>query len=98
MITVSTDIYSLGAILYELLAEARAQPVDFDTPTRIQRAICEVDVPRPSLLARGLPSDLDEVVLMALRKDPKRRYKSAEQFATDVRHSPIRARRRWARL
>jgi tetratricopeptide (TPR) repeat protein/tRNA A-37 threonylcarbamoyl transferase component Bud32 len=84
-VTTSTDIYSLGAVLYELLSGERAQPVDFDTPTRIEHAVCDVDVLRPSLVARDLPADLDDVVLMALHKEPERRYQSAEQFAEDIR-------------
>jgi tetratricopeptide (TPR) repeat protein len=84
-VTTSTDIYSLGAVLYELLSGQRAQPVDIDTPTRIQYAVCDVDVLRPGLIARGLPADLDDVVLMALRKEPERRYQSAAQFAEDIR-------------
>jgi hypothetical protein len=51
-------------------SEASAQPLDFDTPTRIERAICDVQVPRPSLVAKAIPVDLDCVVQMALQKEP----------------------------
>ena len=94
-ITVLSDIYSLGAIFYELLSGTRAQPVDYDTPTRIEHAVCDIEVQRPSRLVRGLPADLDDVVLMALKKDPGQRYPSVEQFASDIRrcleNRPVRA-------
>ncbi len=76
-VTTATDIYSLGAVLYELLSGKRSQPVDFDTPTTIERAVCDMDVQRPGLIARKLPADLDHVVLMALYKRPEDRYQSA---------------------
>jgi serine/threonine protein kinase len=84
-LTTSTDIYSLGAILYELLIGRRAQPIDALTPAAIERAVCETEVERPSLHARELSSDLDNIVLMAMRKEPERRYQSATQFAEDLR-------------
>lgn len=84
-VTTATDVYSLGAVFYELLSGKRSQPLDFDTPTRIERAICDLQAPRPSLVAKAIPVDLDCVVQMALQKEPERRYQSAEQFAEDVR-------------
>jgi eukaryotic-like serine/threonine-protein kinase len=84
-ITTSTDIYSLGAILYELLIGKPAQPIESNTPSEIERIVCDTEVQRPSLQAHGLPSDLDNIVLMAMRKQPERRYQSAVQFAEDLR-------------
>ena len=84
-ITTSTDIYSLGAILYELLIGKPAQPIESNTPAEIERIVCDTEIPRPSLQAHGLPSDLDNIVLMAMRKQPERRYQSAVQFAEDLR-------------
>jgi len=83
-VTTSTDIYSLGAVLYELLTQQRAQPIDVLTPAAIERQVCDVEVVRPSSVAKDLPSDLDNIVLMAMRKEPERRYQSAAQFAEDI--------------
>jgi len=84
-ITTSSDVYSLGAILYEMLIGKRAQPIDIQTPAEIERVVCNTPVSRPSLQDRGLSSDLDNIVLMAMRKEPERRYQSVVQFAEDLR-------------
>jgi eukaryotic-like serine/threonine-protein kinase len=94
-ITTSTDIYCLGIILYELLTGKRVRSIEFQTPAQIERVICHTEVVRPRLHASGLSSDLDNIVMMALRKDPERRYQSASQFAEDIRRylddRPVRA-------
>lgn len=96
-ITTATDIYALGAILYELLTGSRAQSIAKQTPAEIDRIICDTHPPRPSILARGLHADLDNIVLLAMRKEPERRYSSVEQLATDIRCHldglPVLARR-----
>src|SRR5271170_1815566 len=83
-VTTSTDIYSLGAVFYELLTDRRAQPITTPTPAEIERAVCEVDVARPSQIAPSVDEDLDNIVLMAMRKEPERRYLSVDQFAEDI--------------
>ncbi len=86
-ITTATDVYALGLLLYELLADRR--PFDF-TSTAIsdcERMICEVDPRPPSAAAlelKPLDGDLDHIVMKALRKEPVRRYHSAEHLSDDV--------------
>ncbi len=89
-ITTATDVYSLGVLLYVLLTGRRPYPAALDSPVEIERAINEQQPDRPSSVApekaRGqLEGDLDNIVLMALRKEPQRRYASVEQFSEDIR-------------
>ncbi len=85
-VTTATDVYSLGAVLYELLAD---RPPHEPSGVDALRIICEVDPPRPSTVAPGerrrtLVGDLDNIILMALNKDPARRYASIEQLDDDL--------------
>ena len=78
-ITTATDVYSLGVVLYELLTGRTPIKVPTTSPIAITRAICEAPPDSP-----GLNSDLDNVLLMALRKEPERRYPSVAAFANDI--------------
>ncbi len=102
-ITPASDIFSLGVVLYRLLTDASPYPASAtDSDFELGKAICDTEPPPPSqgverVLRRRLSGDLDAVVLMALRKEPKRRYASAEQLSDDLfRHLeglPVQARR-----
>jgi len=89
-VNTSSDVYALGLILYELLAGAR--PYDLkDMPVgEAERVICSIEPPEPSKLtanrhdAAVLRGDLDRILLMALRKEPERRYPSVEALAADL--------------
>jgi len=88
-ITTAADVYALGAILFELLTGTRAQRIETRTPAEIERVVCQTDTPRPSTVARAagklrIDSDLDNIVLMAMRKEPERRYGSVTRFAEDI--------------
>jgi eukaryotic-like serine/threonine-protein kinase len=90
-----TDIYSLGATLYEMLT---LEPVYAGRDRQeILRRIA-FDEPRPPRrLDAGIPVDLETIVLKAMAKDPAGRYAAAQELADDlgrfVKHEPIRARR-----
>jgi serine/threonine-protein kinase len=98
--TIATDVYSLGVVFYELIA-GRGPYDDGLTGRALEEAILSA-IPQPPArrLDRG-PSvgarDLDNIALMALRKEPERRYGSAAAFADDVRRflsgHPVRATR-----
>ncbi|MGN6529883.1 MAG: protein kinase domain-containing protein [Burkholderiaceae bacterium] len=105
-ITPASDIYSLGVVLYRLLTDTSPYPpATTENPYELTRAICDTEPPPPSAAAttrseadrRRLRGDLDAVVMMALRKDPARRYASAEAMSEDLfRHLeglPVQARR-----
>jgi len=119
-ITTASDVYSLGVVLYELLAGSSPYGSATRTPHEMARAVCELEPVKPSTAIRrlassgkteGLPiagegdanklsqrlkGDLDNIILMALRKEPQRRYSSVEQFAADIRRHlenlPVTAR------
>jgi serine/threonine-protein kinase len=95
---VPSDIYSLGVILYRLSTGERPYEIDTGSPHKIERVVCEVNPPPPSTRAKEkLPRDLDSIVLMAMHKEPERRYDSAHELGEDVRRClerrPVLARR-----
>ena len=92
-VTPASDVYALGALLYELMTDR--PPHRFSTPhpspAEVAQVIGEQEPIRPSLsiydnkVRRQLRGDLDRIVLMALRKEPARRYSSVAEFAEDIR-------------
>ena len=106
-ITTASDIYSLGVILYRLLAGQPPYSFDSRDMKAIVEAVCQREVPPPServrqeepnepAKSRQLRGDLDAIVLKAMAKEPARRYAAAEQLADDIRRylgrQPVRAR------
>lgn len=99
----ATDIYSLGAILYELLAGVRPHRLESGSPVEWEHGICDHELTPPSAAATGarprrqLEGDLDNIVMMAMRKEPDRRYPSVDEFAADIRRylesRPVAARK-----
>ncbi len=93
-ITTASDVYSLGVLLYELLTGCRPYEVNSSKPEEIARIVCETDPMPPSQAParqnvhddrRRLRGDLDTIVLMAMQKDPRRRYASVGKFSDDIR-------------
>ncbi len=83
--TTASDIYSLGVILYELLTGKKPYRLTNRHPHEIARALAETTPARPSQHRRELAGELDNILLMALRKEPERRYSSVGQFSEDLR-------------
>ncbi len=100
-VTTATDVYALGVMLYELLADQRPYSLTDATPAEVQRIVCETDPPPPSTAApperaRAIRGDLDTICRKALAKEPERRYPSAEALAVDLKRHlegvPVEAR------
>src|SRR5262245_44441661 len=84
-ITTSSDIYSLGVILYQLLSGARPYTFTGKSPAEVYNAVCQDEPARPSTAVTELHGDLDNIIMMALRKEPQKRYASAEALSSDIR-------------
>ena len=76
-----TDIYSLGVVLYEMLAGK--QPFTAETPMQVVLKHMTAQVPALSSFNPNLPPELDAVMQHALEKDPGQRYASAREFYED---------------
>ena len=92
-VTQASDVYSLGVLLFELLAGKR--PYDFPTrrPTDIERIVCETE---PPALGGRNTTDLDWIIGRAMHKAPGRRYASARELGDDLQRwldgRPVEAR------
>jgi tetratricopeptide (TPR) repeat protein/predicted Ser/Thr protein kinase len=91
-----SDVYALGVILYELLADRLPYILSHKLHEALQ-TIRETDPARLSSISRNYRGDIETIVAKALEKDKTRRYNSAADLAADIRHyldeEPIAARR-----
>lgn len=99
-ITVASDVYSLGVILYELLTGSRPHKFGEKSLGEIVRIIESVEPAAPSEIpnpqSKDLNSDLDAIVLKSLAKNSGERYSTTVEFCADITsfldHKPISAR------
>ena len=105
--TSATDVYGLGAVLYQLLTSQ--PPFAGGTTYETIRLLLDTEPRQPRVLNPKIDRDLSTICLKCLEKDPQLRYSSALALAEDlerwIRHEPIQARRtgilargrKWAR-
>jgi serine/threonine protein kinase len=77
-----TDIFSVGAVLYELLTGTR--PFDGGTLQAVMYRVLSENPPSLSTAAPGLPAKLNEIVMRSLAKEPEQRYANALDMANDL--------------
>jgi tetratricopeptide (TPR) repeat protein len=99
-ITTASDTYSLGVLLYLLLTGTLPYELKELTTAEMLRVICEEPPRRPAHAVdsgQRLDADLEAILLKALRKEPKERYRTTEQLTSDLRAflegRPVEARR-----
>jgi TolB-like protein len=78
----ASDVFSMGTLLYELLTGTH--PFVAESPVETMHRILHEVPPAPSTVARGVPPELDFIVLKTLAKDPARRYATARELDVDL--------------
>lgn len=96
LVDVRSDVYSLGLILYEMVCGQRAYDIGGMSLAAAVRVVMDQVPPRPSRVARDIPTDLEAVIHRTLDKDPTQRYPAVSALSADLnrylRHEPVEAR------
>ena len=78
-ISTASDVYSLGVVLYQILTGRKPYTLHSVTALEMDRVVCQLPPAPP-----GLGDELDDILMMALRKEPERRYRGVREFAEDI--------------
>ncbi len=81
--SVRSDVYSLGALMYQVLTGTLPCPIDGPL-SDVLRGIAETEPPMASTIRKGLGADIDAILFKTLEKGPHRRYATAGEFAADL--------------
>jgi len=98
-LTISSEVYSLGILLYQILTGGNPFKSGQKSLSEVMEMVCEYNPPPPSKCISKvnpkLQGDIDNICMKALRKDPKERYQSVDQLSEDIaryfHHIPVKA-------
>lgn len=90
-VTAQSDLYSLGVVLFEMLTGQL--PYDGDTPAEVARQHLTSPTPSARRYDPEIPYDLDAIVTKALAKNPLLRYKTDDDFLSNLRRVETRLRK-----
>lgn len=85
-----TDIYSLGAVMYEMLVARK--PFQTEDPDTLLQHIAHKAPSAPHEIDANIPGVLSRIVMKAMSKRPEKRYQTAEKMALDIKRYLVRAR------